>query len=107
MAAAPGPEGEEEPKIVIVHAVPRSRCKVSWPEGAPALRRIVEVTLQLTIDRKGKVKRARVLRSAGEPFDSAARTALLGCAFKPGRRNGRPFVDKVPFVVEFKPGADA
>ncbi len=107
VTAEPESEGEDEPKIVIVHAVPKSRCKVNWPEGAPALRRIVEVTLQLTIDRKGKVTRTRVLRSAGEPFDSAARKALKGCTFTPGRRNGRPFVDKVPFVVEFKPGADA
>jgi TonB family protein len=102
----PGTE-DEEPKLVIVHARPKARCEVQWPAGAPRMRRIVEVTLQLVIDRRGKVIRTRVLRSGGEPFDSTAQEALRKCVFLPGKRNGVRFVDRVPFVVEFKPSSDS
>ena len=61
----------------------------------------------LTIGTDGSVKPGRLLRAAGEPFDSAARNALRGCPFDAGTKDGKPFVDKVPFVVEFKPGSDA
>ncbi|MEY3015537.1 MAG: hypothetical protein RIT45_4272 [Pseudomonadota bacterium] len=107
--ATEGPAGNPVPekKVTIVHARPKGRCKVDWPEGAPSSRRIVEVTLLLSIGVTGKVTPKRVLRSAGEPFDSAARRALARCAFEAGTRDGKPFVDKVPFVVEFKPGSDA
>ncbi len=98
---------DEEPKLVIVHARPRGPCEVQWPAGAPRMRRIVEVTLQLVIDKRGKVIRTRVLRSGGEPFDSTAQEALRKCVFVPGKRNGVRFVDRVPFVVEFKPSSDS
>lgn len=96
-------------KVVIVHARPRRRggCEVEWPKNAPSGRRVVEVTLLLSIGSTGKVTPSRILRSAGEPFDSAARAALSRCAFEPGTRDGVPMADKVPFVVEFKPGSDA
>ncbi len=108
--AAPGPTGDggkKERKVVIVHARPKSRCKVDWPEGAAASRRIVEVTLLLSIDKRGRVSPKKILRSAGEPFDSAAKKALRACAFKPGTRDGKAFTDRVPFVVEFRPGSGA
>lgn len=59
--------------------------------------------LLLTVDRGGAVRKVRVLRGAGDAFDSAAQAALRTCRFEPGLRDGRPFVDRVPFVVEFKP----
>lgn len=100
-----GDEAEEERQVRIVHAAPRERCRVQWPEGALTGNRVVEVKLQLTVDGTGRVSRARVIRGSGEPFDSAAVAALKGCAFVPGQRDGRPFVDRVPFTVAFKPGS--
>ncbi|HAN30913.1 MAG TPA: hypothetical protein DCQ06_04895, partial [Myxococcales bacterium] len=94
-------------KIVIVHARPRRRCKVPWPDEAGGIRRIVEVTLLLSVNKKGKVTPTRILRGAGEPFDSAAKSALRRCAFVPGTRNGRAFKDRVQFTVEFRPGSSA
>ncbi len=92
-------------EVVIKHATPTAPCEVEWPEGVPAGRRIVEVRLLLTISRNGAVQKAQVLRSAGSPFDEVAVAALKRCGFRPGRRDGKVFVDRVPFVVEFKPGA--
>jgi TonB family protein len=113
--AAPEPEKAPEPEpvratprqVVVRHAVPEAACEVEWPESAPPERRLIEVRLLLTVDLEGAVSSVRVLRSAGEPFDSTAIAALRRCRFKPGTRDGTPFVDKVPFVVEFRPSAGA
>lgn len=105
--AAPGAAPEAEKQVQIVRAIPINCSTFEWPVGAPVGRRIVEVTLLLTIDRAGKVTKARVLRSAGEPFDGAASRALKACRFKPGRRDGKTFVDRVTFIAAFRPGNDA
>ena len=98
---------DDEVRTVIRHARPRSRCQVTWPTEAPVQRRIVSIRLLVTVNRKGKVSAARVLRSVGYPFDAAAVKALRACVFEPGTRDGQPFTDRVPFLVEFRPGAGA
>lgn len=95
------PEGER--KVEIVPAAPKRGCRVEWPEGAEPGNRIIEVKLQLEIDLSGLVSKVRIMRGAGAPFDDAAVAAIKACAFHPGLRDGKPFVSKVPFVVEFKP----
>ena len=104
--AGPGGEGAggttPQRRVEIAHAVPKTRCNIEWPEGAEAGNRTVEVRLTLEISTGGQVISAKVLRGAGEPFDSAALAAMRACAFKPGLRDGVPFVDRVPFAVEFK-----
>jgi TonB family protein len=103
-ADAPGPgPAKPERRVDIVHAVPKARCKVEWPEGADPGNRIVEVLLSLEILTDGHVGKTRLLKAAGEPFDSAAVAAVLKCAFQPGLRDGKAFVDRVPFAIEFKP----
>lgn len=103
------PKGEDggaedgERKVEIVPAAPKRGCRVEWPEGAEAGNRIIEVKLQLEIDLTGLVSKVRIMRGAGAPFDQAAVAAIKSCAFHPGLRDGKPFVSKVPFVVEFKP----
>ena len=96
---------EAEIKVEIVHAAPRTRCTVDWPAGAEIGNRVVEVTLSLQIGLDGTVTQARILRSAGQPFDQVAIAAMKACAFKPGTRDGKVFADRVPFIVEFKPSA--
>lgn len=66
-------------------------------------RRTFAVRLLLTVDQGGRVIVAKVLRGAGAPFDQAAIDALRQCLFQPGTRDGLPVVDRVPFLVEFKP----
>jgi TonB family protein len=88
---------------VVVRAAPRTSCPVAWPAGWASENRILNVRLLLTVDRDGRVSAAKVLRGAGAPFDQAAIDALQQCVFQPGLRNGQPVVDRVPFLVEFKP----
>lgn len=98
-------EGDARPEhhVEIVHAVPKTRCKVDWPPGADPGNRVVEVLLSLEVGLDGRVGTSKLLKSAGEPFDSAAVAAVRNCAFSPGSRDGKAFVDRVPFAVEFKP----
>ena len=66
-----------------------------------------QATISRDIKELGLVKRAgdgayqRPGVSTVSP--EAAMQALRSCAFEPGKRDGQPIVDKVPFVVEFKP----
>lgn len=90
-------------EVKIVHAVRAHAFSVDWPEGAEASGRTIEVTLLLEISEEGVVDKVRVLRGAGEPFDSQAIAALKQQKFKPGTRDGKPFRDSVSFAVEFKP----
>lgn len=96
-------DGPAARKVEIVHAVPRSRCKVEWPDGAEATSRVVEVTLQLEISVEGTIDKLRILRGAGDPFDDAAIAAIRQCAFNAGTRDGKPFRDRIAFAVEFRP----
>lgn len=88
---------------VVVRAAPRTSCPVAWPAGWASENRILNVRLLLTVERDGRVSTVKVLRGAGTPFDQAAIDALQQCVFQPGLRNGQPIIDRVPFLVEFKP----
>ena len=96
-------EGESARKVDIVHAVPKSRCRVEWPDGAEAAGRMVEVTLSLEIGVDGAIDKIRILRGAGDPFDDAAIAAIRQCTFNAGTRDGKAFRDRISFAVEFKP----
>jgi len=105
-AKAPDPPPQKEPRrIEIVQARPRESCNryVSWPDGAESGGRVVEVTLQLEIGEDGAVRKVKILRGAGDPFDSQAVKDIQRCPFSAGTRDGKPMVSKIAFVVEFKP----
>ena len=95
--------GEATRKVEIVHAVPKSRCRVEWPDGAEGAGRVVEVTLSLEIGTDGAIDKIRIARGGGDPFDDAAIAQILQCAFNAGTRDGKPFRDRISFAVEFKP----
>lgn len=107
--AAAGPSGDaESAKVMVVLAKPKiANCEgfVTWPEGAPATGRVIKVVLLLDIGADGAVKKTRLLRGAGEPFDSEAQRDMKRCPFVPGTRDGKAIPTKVGFEVEFKPNA--
>lgn len=106
---APKPAGEvaeDAPKKVeIVQARPKGSCDrfIQWPEGAEMGGRVVEVTLQLEIGEDGAVRKVKILRGAGEPFDGQAMRDIRQCPFAAGSRDGKPMSSKIAFVVEFRP----
>ncbi len=108
---APPPKAAEDTeqaaprKIEIVQARPKGSCDryIQWPEGAEMGGRVVEVTLQLEIGEDGAVRKVKVLRGAGEPFDGQAMRDIRQCPFAAGSRDGKPMTSKIAFVVEFRP----
>ena len=103
-APPPPPVEAEARKVEIVSALPRPACRhVQWPEGAETGNRVVEVVLGLDIGPDGAVRKVRILRGGGEPFDDAAVEHVKSCGWEPGRRDGQAFTDHVSFVVEFRP----
>jgi TonB family protein len=101
---APAPETSR--KIEVILAKPKvANCAgfVEWPAEAPPSGRVVTVQVMLDITAEGKVRKVRILRGAGEPFDSQAIKDIQRCPFEPGTRDGKPVSTKVGFAVDFKP----
>lgn len=96
---------KEPRKIEIVQARPRESCDkyIQWPEGAESGGRVIEVTLQLEIGEDGEIRKVKILRGAGEPFDSEAMRDIRRCPFSGGSRDGKAVSSKIAFVVAFKP----
>ena len=62
----------------------------------------VQVGLALVVDAQGNVAKITVTRSAGAPFDDAAKLAAALFAFRPALRSGAAVRAKVPYTVTFK-----
>jgi protein TonB len=96
-----GTIGGAPPKFV--QAKPRVSPKGKWPESAPVLNRRVVVVLQLTVDETGAVTKAKVVRGAGEPFDSAAERDIYNARFEPATRGGSPVATTITWKYFFDP----
>ncbi len=75
------------------------------PVYPPHLRRLgreATVKLELLIDREGKVRDIRVLKSAGAGFDRAAIEAIRASSFTPGNVNGTPVPVLMRVPVRFR-----
>lgn len=62
----------------------------------------VEVVVELTIDRQGKIVAASLV-SGEEPFASAALNEAPNWTFRPARRDNQPIESKIYFLVTFSP----
>ena len=71
----PQPEVDLAPSAPPKRVAPRvlRRAVGIYPEDAPRLGRVIEVTLRLEIDEDGRVSKVLVVKSAGGPFDREAR----------------------------------
>ncbi len=59
------------------------------------------VKLEALIDKEGRVRQVRILTSAGEPFDDAARRAIFASSFYPARVNSQPVAVLLRLPVKF------
>ncbi len=101
----PRPEVDEAPAAPPKRVAPRviRRASGSYPDDAPHLGRIVEVTLRLQIDETGKVGKVHVVKGAGSAFDREARKTARRLRFKPGTLDDVPTPMWVPWIVVFEP----
>jgi len=60
------------------------------------------VIVELVVDRRGRVVQTRIVRSAGEDFDRAARAHCRRLRFHPAEANGKPVSARIEWRVEFK-----
>lgn len=104
---APQKSAQEQPSITAplfkLTSLPRFSHKVQ-PEYPPAMRalgREATVKLEVLIDRKGRVRKVTVLKSAGKAFDEAASKALLSSNFVPGNIEGIPVAVRMRIPVRF------
>ncbi|WP_426320861.1 M56 family metallopeptidase [Pseudoduganella sp. R-43] len=69
----------------------KSCAKPLWPSEDLQAEHTGTVTLSFNIDERGNVAGSRVVRSSGHPgLDTAARTGIGKCHFKPARVRGKP-----------------
>ncbi|MGE3668614.1 MAG: TonB-dependent receptor [Polyangiaceae bacterium] len=71
------------------------------PAGASFPKANIQVELELTLDTAGRVSRATVTGSAGEPFDSAAVDAAQRFVFSPAEVDGHPVSVRIRYQYVF------
>ena len=81
---------------------PRNYTPPDYPPEAEKAGLEGTVTLQLDIDKQGKVTRATVVDPAGHGFDESAVAAAQKLDFEPGRRaDGTPFAARILYRYSF------
>jgi TonB family protein len=102
--AAPASEGSEKDASGRKATMPRpiNYAPPRYPEAAQREGLEATVTLQLDIDRNGRVTRAAVIEPAGHGFDEAAVEAAQKLDFEPARRpDGTPFSARILYRYAF------
>ena len=102
-ALAPAPSASPSPSPASAEIEPPQpiATPLSYPESATGS---ASVSLELTLDREGKVTDARVLEGDA-PFAEAALNAARGWRFVPARRGGEPVAARIRYSVQFTPEA--
>jgi TonB family protein len=73
-----------------------------YPPTARASEAEADVPLSIVIDTSGRVVDAKVIVSAGHPFDEAALMAVRAYRFLPAQRNGARVRVRMRWVVQFR-----
>jgi periplasmic protein TonB len=76
--------------------------KITYPEIAKRASVEGKVYILAFVDENGNVTKATVLKGIGAGCDEAARDAVLGTKFKPGKQRGTPVKVQVSIPVVFK-----
>lgn len=78
-----------------------TRVLPKYPRLARDLGKEGTVLLRLTIDERGRLVHAELLRRAGSGFDEEALRAVRECSFTPARRNGKPVACRADLPIQF------
>ncbi|MCP3140357.1 TonB-dependent siderophore myxochelin receptor MxcH [Pyxidicoccus xibeiensis] len=107
--ATPEPAATQEAAPASGLVPPRriDTVAVPYPEAERAAGREGEVVLRLTLDEHGVVTESEVVRSAGEAFDEAIRTASRSFRFEPARVDGEAVACQIELVHSFRLDAAA
>jgi len=72
-----------------------------YPPDMHRLGKTAVVTVDALIDRRGKVRRTTIYKSAGKSFDAAAMNAIKKSVFEPGKVNGKPVAVLYRMKIKF------
>lgn len=108
-SAGPGPQGEESAVHGPVESIfgasdgPRFLRRVlpHYPQLAREMGKEGTVLLRLTIDERGRLIEAVVVRGAGSGFEEQALRAVKESTFSPARRDGKPVMCRANLPVKF------
>lgn len=100
----PDPRSDElyADATVSQHARLVSPLRPEYPPAARAQGVEAALSLEIVVDRSGRVTDVRVLRGAGHGFEAAAIRALRSAEFAPARWNDRPVRVRMPWTVDFR-----
>jgi TonB family protein len=76
---------------------------VVYPDSAAKKHIEGEVTIWLLVDTSGKVRCARILKSAGYGFDEAALSSIYKWTFKPVESQGHKIESAMIMPLKFRP----
>jgi TonB family protein len=94
------PEPAPKPANIVM---PRQTkfVQATYPPQAEAQGLQGEVTLNLDIDKAGKVSKVTVAQPLGHGFDEAAQAAAMGFEFEPATRDGTPIPVRIQYRYRF------
>jgi protein TonB len=92
--------------IFQLTSLPRFAHKVEpqYPPSMRALGREARVKVEALIDPRGRVRKVTILKSGGEAFDQAAKSAIMASSFIPGNVQGKSVsvLMRIPIVFRLK-----
>lgn len=83
-------------------AAPVGQITPRYPSREQMLGREDTVVLDVVVEADGRVRESRVVKSGGGGFDTAAREAVSGAAFRAARREGRSVPSRVTMRIHFE-----
>ena len=78
-----------------------SQERPKYPVAAERLRQEGKVSLKLTIDERGNLRRVEVVEATDQMFAASAVTAMKRSRFRPARRNNVAVPCTAPLTVTF------
>ncbi len=73
------------------------------PQGAPAHATPIDVRLEVTVDREGRVTDVTVVDGPGDPWNAAAVAAMRAMPFEAGRSEGHAVAARLRYRYRFPP----
>ena len=77
------------------------REKPEYPFAARRLHKEGKVTLMLTIDEKGSLRKVDVVEATDQMFAASAVEAMKRSQFRPAKRDGAAIACQAPFTIHF------
>jgi len=97
-----GPPGPGTGERGFRNAKPVQTAKASYPPMALRMGLEADVTLNIFVDKEGKVTEVKIAKSAGMGFDEEAVRAVKQFRFEPARKDGESVSSEFTYIYRFR-----